>query len=301
MTRKIKRVLLIVDDPAIRDILADTLESNGRDVFVSPNNADGINKYIKIKPDLVIVNIQSYDDLEIVRDFFNTDPLAHIMITSPNHEHNLVVECMRCGAIDFINKPVQALDIISAINRIENRSRLISISSESDIDCVKSEDKTLVFGNNTENLPTILNQAVFNAQMVCPEIDGLKMALGEIILNSIEHGNLNISMSEKSDAIQKGIYSDFLKERMTNLDYADRVITLSVHMDSEKLVYDISDQGNGFDYKNIFNSDPYSHFGSGLGLRIANSFFNQIQYVGTGNHVRLVYLSNRRKNTGDNN
>lgn len=80
---------------------------------------------------------------------------------------------------------------------------------------MKKEVKTLVFGNSTESLPYIINQAAFNAWAVCRNVDMLKTALSEIVLNAIEHGNLEISREEKTLAM-KGNYSELLRERMTD-------------------------------------------------------------------------------------
>jgi two-component system, sensor histidine kinase LadS len=199
------------------------------------------------------------------------------------------MECVRHGAMDYIKEPVEISDLIQSIDRINNRSRLLKIISEPDTDCVHEEDKVLIFGNDTQRLPYIINQAACNARVVCQDIPMLKMALCEIVLNAIEHGNLQITMEEKAAATNKGEYRKLLNERMQDSRYAARTITMRIRMSHEELVYTVTDQGNGFDHKTLLSSDLRAHGGSGLGLFLVRNFFTSITFNNCGNSVTLVY------------
>lgn len=60
-------------------------------------------------------------------------------------------------------------------------------------------------------------------------------------------------------------------------------------MEKDMMVYQVTDQGSGFDFKKELDPDPEVHIGSGLGMLIARNFFNEVSYEGCGNRVRLVY------------
>lgn len=117
----------------------------------------------------------------------------------------------------------------------------------------------------------------------------LKTALGEILINAIEHGNLGITREEKAQAVAEDRYEDLLKEKMSDPRYAQRKVTLKVHMSGNELKYTVIDQGDGFDSRSIFESDSHLRMGSGLGLFIARNFFTSVIYQGKGNQVVLVY------------
>ncbi|HHO75445.1 MAG TPA: response regulator [Deltaproteobacteria bacterium] len=285
-------ILAIDRDDLTTDIITAGLVPEGFNVYVARGPSDGLSKYIQFKPDLVILNIDTFSNMGFMtlRDICEADPHAQVISMGTSRDDTLAMECIRQGAKDYLKKPIEIKELLRSIERIENRRRLVSIVSEPDISCVCLEQKRLVFGNDIEKLPYIINQAVYNAGALCSDKDTLKIALGEIMLNAIEHGNLNITMKEKRSATEKGDYNELLCERKTDPAHAGKAVTMDIYMDTEKLVYTITDQGNGFDYKTIFDTDPYAHIGSGLGLFIARSFFSEVAYEGCGNKVRLTYL-----------
>ncbi len=290
--KKVKQtVLAIAEDAHTRDAVREGLAPRGFAIRIAQGASDGLSSFLKIKPDFVIISVSPLTNLGLMTltDICEADPHAQVITVSACTDDAFAMECIRHGAMDYLNKPIEIKDLLRSIDRINNRRRLLRITSEPDIDCVQEEDKSLAFGNNTENLPCIINQAVYNAKVVCPDVPMLKMALGEIILNAIEHGNLNISMQEKASATDKGDYKKLLQERMNDPRYRSKAVKLNVHMTRDELVYTVTDQGSGFDYKKMFSAEPHAHIGSGLGLFVARSFFTDITFKGRGNRVVLVY------------
>lgn len=298
MTKTINSILAIDRDKYTTDLILSTLSSRGFKVHVATGSHDGLSKFMQYKPDLVILDMDNTTNLGFItlRDICEADPRTQVICISLSRNEELVIECIRHGAKDYLKKPIDKKDLIRSIERIENRKHLLRITSEPDINCVHNEEKRLVFGNDTEALPYIINQAVFNARTICADEENLKTALSEMVLNAIEHGNLNITRQEKASAAEKGEYKKLINERRIDPRYVHRLVTLDVYMDHKKLVYTITDQGDGFDYRSIFDADPHAHVGSGLGLFIARRFFSQVVYEGCGNRVKLVYTRPSNKN-----
>jgi len=297
MTGSRQTILTIDHDEHASDFICTALCEKGFTVHTSSDIGEGFRKFTELKPDLVILNIETFSDngFKPLRELTQTDPHALVICMGTSHDDALAMECIRHGAKDYLKKPLGLKDLLGSIERITTHQHLLKTSTEPDVTCVQLETKRLVFGNDTKKLPYIINQAVYNAGAVCPDIVMLKIALSEIVLNAIEHGNLGITMKEKSAATERGDYKDILSQRRNDPRYKDRVVTLDVSMDREKLVYTVTDQGEGFDYENVLDSDPSSHIGSGLGLFIVRSFFSEVVYEGCGNRVRLVYLKSLRK------
>ena len=297
MTGSIQTILTIDHDEHASDFICTALCANGFTVQTSCDISEGFRNYTELKPDLVILNIDTFSDngFKPLRELTQADPHALVICMGTSHDDSLAMECIRHGAKDYLKKPLGLNELLGSIERINTHQHLLKTTSEPDVHCVQAEKKRLVFGNDTEKVPYIINQAVYNAQAICPDIMMLKIALSEIVLNAIEHGNLGITMKEKSAATDRGDYKDLISQRRNDPRYKDRVVTLDVTMDRERLVYTVTDQGEGFDYENVFESDPSAHIGSGLGLFIVRSFFSEVAYEGCGNKVRLVYLNSPRK------
>ncbi len=127
------------------------------------------------------------------------------------------------------------------------------------------------------------------------EANLVKIGIREIILNSIEHGNLNISYEEKSEAQMNDNYFELIDERRKNFENRDKKVHIIFSISPVKAVYRITDSGNGFDHKNIAkktaeaNEEMLAH---GRGVLMAESVFDKVVYNDKGNSVTLVkYLS----------
>ena len=284
-------ILAIVEDMGTREFINQGLSDYGYVVHSATGASDGLKSFLTIRPEFVILSVSplSQGCMATLRDICEADPHAQVITISSCTDDTYAMECIRHGAVDYLKKPIQLKDLTRSIERINNRKRMLKIISEPDVECVRAEHKILVFGNDIRNLPYILNQALCNARKVCKDTDILKTALGEILINAIEHGNLGISREEKALAVAGDRYEDLLKERACDPRYALRTVTLKVHMTRSELRYTVTDQGEGFDCRAGFENEPHTWMGSALGLFIARSFFTTVTYQGKGNRVVLVY------------
>lgn len=293
---KLTRNILIIDpDMSWAKSMKEALTEEGFKVIFAGSQDEGAMRLIESMPDLVILNLKPAGEpvLNSIRQILESHPLARVIVVGAECDAPSALEYMRQGASDYLARTESSGSLLASIKRIQERDCTLCINLEPDTTCVAKEDKTLVFGNDLKSIPYIINQAVLNAAMVCPRIEMLKMALSEIVLNAVEHGNLNITMEEKVEGIHKGIYSDLIEQRKQDPRYGFRIVTLDVHMDRDALVYYVTDEGNGFDYSKGFNPDPRAHIGSGLGLEMARNFFSEVTYVGRGNRVKLVYIHHK--------
>ncbi len=119
---------------------------------------------------------------------------------------------------------------------------------------------------------------------------GVQMALSELILNSIEHGNCGISYSEKSDWMATGesIY-ELIAERCKEPKIAGRKVTLNWDIDDELCKFTIRDEGVGFDvlsFREKLKSDARDRL-HGRGIIMAQMVASKLLYNKTGNQVSL--------------
>jgi PAS domain-containing protein/anti-sigma regulatory factor (Ser/Thr protein kinase) len=123
------------------------------------------------------------------------------------------------------------------------------------------------------------------------EITQLRIGLREILINAIEHGNLEISFDEKTDAVATTGYMDFITLRQTDPRYRDRRVTVNFSMSPDRVVYIIEDEGNGFDYRKILerakkvNDQELAH---GRGIIMALGIFDSVSFNEKGNKVFLL-------------
>ena len=119
----------------------------------------------------------------------------------------------------------------------------------------------------------------------------LQLALGELIINAIEHGNCGITHEEKSEALAKGISAvDMIAERCKNPEIRKKKVELLWDIQSDKTSFVISDEGNGFDVKSYIKkfSEHDKMKQHGLGIKMASMLATKLLYNKKGNVVTLI-------------
>ncbi|WP_193200519.1 response regulator [Nostoc sp. MG11] len=122
-------ILIIEDDPIIRNLLLETIEASGFNVISAPNGLLGIEKAKKYLPDLIICDILMPDlDGYTVLTKLRQDPLSAIIpfifLTCSNHQL-AIRKGMELGANDYLTKPCELQDLFAAINvRLEKQAIL---------------------------------------------------------------------------------------------------------------------------------------------------------------------------------
>jgi DNA-binding NtrC family response regulator len=111
-----EKILVVDDDPDIRSILQDRLESLGYQVISAPDGQEALAKIAKEEPDLVFLDLQmpQMPGLQVLKNLHDHPDLPVIVITAFGSIENAVA-AMRQGAFDFITKPFAPdhLDIVT--------------------------------------------------------------------------------------------------------------------------------------------------------------------------------------------
>ena len=119
----------------------------------------------------------------------------------------------------------------------------------------------------------------------------LQLALAELIVNAIEHGNCGVSYEEKTKALEKGISADALiAEKCKDPAIKAKKVTFNWEIKQNMSVFIIQDEGKGFDVKahleKLKNQDKYSLHGRGI--KMAASLSHKLKYNAKGNQAALI-------------
>ena len=123
-------------------------------------------------------------------------------------------------------------------------------------------------------------------------LKSLRIGIREIIVNAIEHGNLEISFEEKSKILETSDYMEFLLERQKHELYSARKVVIDYSISSKSLTLRITDEGPGFDhaaFSKRADLDPeMMMLEHGRGIIITKSIFDVVQFNEKGNQIYLV-------------
>ena len=114
--------VLICDDAAfMRVMIKDILTKNGYNVVGEAENGKvAVDKYMELKPDLVLMDITmpEMDGIESLKAIRAKDPNACVIMCSAMGQQAMVIEAIQSGAKDFIVKPFQAERVLEAVKKV---------------------------------------------------------------------------------------------------------------------------------------------------------------------------------------
>jgi two-component system chemotaxis response regulator CheY len=117
--------ILITDDSILaRKQLKDIISTLGTPVFVEATDGQSaIDKYKEVHPDLVFLDIvmPKKDGNDAIRDIMEFDPEATIIIASSVGTQSQLKNALEAGAKDFIQKPLDKEQVLSASWKGDNR------------------------------------------------------------------------------------------------------------------------------------------------------------------------------------
>ena len=118
----------------------------------------------------------------------------------------------------------------------------------------------------------------------------IRIGLNELILNAIEHGNLEIGFEQKSALLKSGEYLDVLADRLHDEKFAERQVNIYVAELSDRVTFTIVDDGPGFDPSPYLTfDDARKALQHGRGIAIAClSCFDEVSFSKKGNAVTCV-------------
>ena len=115
------RVLIVDDAMFMRMMLKDILSKNGYEVVgEAANGKEAIDKYIELRPDLVLLDITmpEMDGIEALKKIKMIEPKAKIIMCSAMGQQGMVVEAIQNGALDFIVKPFQQNRVLESLEKL---------------------------------------------------------------------------------------------------------------------------------------------------------------------------------------
>jgi len=122
------RILVVDDDPAIREVLVDLLEPEGYLCETAPDAETGRSQFLERGYELVITDLKmpGHNGVWLIDQILAERPNTAVIAVSGFAETEMAVDCLRRGAYDFVSKPFRAAELFAAVSRaLQRRGRLI--------------------------------------------------------------------------------------------------------------------------------------------------------------------------------
>ncbi len=254
-----KKILLIEDDTVVRENTAELLELANYNVITAANGKLGVVEAKKHKPSIIICDIMmpeldGYGVLQILSKEKTTKHIPFIFLTAKT-EHKDIRKGMDMGADDYLTKPFDETELISAIEsrlaKVAILKENLSIKKDIEIDDSENQLKTLdhlknYFSDNAEEYSYRSGETIYhegdNSNYVFLIYKGVVKAYKgdeqgkELITALYKDDDLfgftsfmqNIAYQETASAIEETVVFRLLKQELKTILQSNHAVTLNL-------------------------------------------------------------------------
>ena len=299
MSRRTAHILLIDDDPAVLDMVQSALARFGMEVHAYPDAAQALNLIQNPAApvfDLVIsdINMADIDGFEVIQKVKAIQPHLPVVLMTGQSSVDYAIRALRMGASNLFMKPISLQEMVQSVFHLVDLHREQSTTDEGLMGLV-NERRHFLFRSDEIAVPSLvrhLTDRLVPLGFASSSNQGvIAMAIHEALVNALEHGNLELDSSLKSDLFAtEDPYSRLRTERMADPAHAGRLIEVRLALDTERFEVEITDEGNGFDASRIAplpgHADMASHCGRGLPLIML--VMDEVHFNEKGNQIRMA-------------
>ena len=123
-----RSILVVDDDPDIRELMTELLSTEGYDVRSAGTGADALHAVSDSRPDLVLMDVQLPDEdgLAVLKRVKDKHPELEVIVVTAFGGSSTAIKAIQQGAYDYVTKPFEIDDLIATLNRVFERQDMAS-------------------------------------------------------------------------------------------------------------------------------------------------------------------------------
>lgn len=131
--KDVKTILIVDDEPSIRDLLRYNLEKEGYQIIEASDGIAGVNVALEKKPDLILLDIMlpKLDGLSVCKRIKNSYNVPILMLTAKDGEIDKILG-LELGADDYITKPFSVRELVARVKANLRKVEVIATDKVTD-------------------------------------------------------------------------------------------------------------------------------------------------------------------------
>ena len=247
-------------------------------------------------PEIIVINCNDkYIKLKNILKEIKNDPWLYsggfVILHEEENEQDILKLFVGINTISVIHKS-QVEDYFERLLRILSQNRGILFQRDLHFILQANLSGSFVLENDPFDLVTysnLLANFLFNSNLIDHEQKvRFYLAMMELLINAIEHGNCKISYEEKSKWLNSGRdVLDLVREKNKDPEVCRKRVYLTYRITPKKSTFKIRDEGEGFDWKSqtaTTGEDGLQEM-HGRGIAMAAHYVTRLSYNDKGNEV----------------
>lgn len=289
-------LLILDDEPLNLEIIGEYLTDTGYQMsfFDDPEVAWAELDASPRKYDVIIMDrmMPKIDGLTLLRRIKADSRMRHlpVIMQTAAASPDQVSEGLASGAHYYLTKPFRSDALLAIVRaavqdgarwadvslRLANHSKAISLLASGDF-----ELRTL------EEAQALAALIALGAR----DPDPVALGLAELLVNSIEHGNLGIDFQTKTRLKSEDCWQDEVERRISLPENREKRVRMKLRKTGAEVNIRIEDEGLGFEWQRFLELSPERAFApNGRGIAITRMMaFNTMEYIGCGNVVEVRF------------
>ena len=294
------RILVVEDSPTQAMQIALLLQDAGFETELAGNGKEALALLGKGPFDLVLTDMvmPEMNGLELVEAVRRDRPAVPVVLMTALGSEELAVEALRRGAASYVPKRILNEEIVSTLENVLgvaraewDRRKVLGCLTAADLSFTLENDGRLaepLIAHLEPHLERLHGWDRTERMRIC-------LALREAVLNAIEHGNLEVSSDLRQ--VDEREFRDKLDERRRQPPYAERRVRVRAQISREEAVFDVADEGPGFNPSTLPDPDDPANMEriGGRGLLLIRTFMDEVRHNAAGNRITLVKRSGPRR------
>lgn len=291
-SRGTMNILAVEDDPLSMAFLEARIDELGHKIFKAAHGREAISILEKKSRaiDVILMDrempvMDGLSAIHAIKQNLELRSIPVIMVTGADAPDEMK-QGLDAGVFYYLTKPVDPSmlrSVLSAAVREAEQTRTLEDEIDKHrksfhlVETCKFKFRTL---NEAESLAAFVSNFF-------PDPRRVLSGIGELLINALEHGNLEIGYGLKTTLIDNGTWRSEIEKRQNMPHNIDKHITVTLARKEDGTYIVIEDQGEGFNWRKFMQIDP-SRAGDnhGRGIAQANTLcFDKLAYNEKGNQV----------------
>ena len=117
------RILVVDDEPYIRELIRDTLKARRYEVSIAAHGVEALDLMARDPHDIVVTDVvmPGMGGLDLVKHLKKTHPSVRVIVLTGYPRDSDIGDFLLQGADEFLPKPFRGNDLVTVIRRAEDR------------------------------------------------------------------------------------------------------------------------------------------------------------------------------------